>query len=155
MTDTLITFNGWAGSDVRYRVVRDVGVATFRVASTPRVRKDGEWTDGETLWYSVTAWRTLADHVRSSVRKGDPVIVHGRLRSETWTSDDGITSTTLQVEASLIGHDLNRGLSHYIKWQRSDRGPADQTEERPQVVEAQDESREDAALAADEEHAAA
>ena len=115
MNETFVTFHGWAGSDVRHRTVKDVSVATFRVAVTPRLRKEGSWVDGETAWYTVTAWRSLADHVRDSIRKGDPVIVHGRLRTETWRPDEGPGSTTLHVEASLVGHDLTRGLSHFIK----------------------------------------
>ena len=121
MNDTLITFHGWAGSDVRHRTVGDVSVATFRVGSTPRLRKDGEWVDGETTWYTVTAWRTLANHVRDSIRKGDPIIVHGRLRTETWQPEEGGATTTLQVEASLVGHDLTRGITHFIKQQRTER----------------------------------
>ena len=121
MNDTFVTFHGWVGSDVRHRTAKDVSVATVRVGVTPRLKKDGEWVDGETTWYSVTAWRTLADHVRDSVRKGDPVIVHGRLRTETWEPERGRPATTLQVEASLVGHDLTRGISHFIKAQRPER----------------------------------
>lgn len=115
MNDTMITFHGWTGSEVRHRTAKDVSVATVRVAATPRIKKDGEWVDGETTWYSVTAWRTLADHLRDSLRKGDPVIVHGRLRTETWVPEDGPASTTLYVDALLVGHDLSRGISHFIK----------------------------------------
>ena len=115
MNDTFVTFHGWAGSDVRHRTAKDVSVATVWVGVTPRLKRDGDWFDGETTWYSVTAWRTLADHLRDSVRKGDPVIVHGRLRTESWQAEDGGTNTTLQVEASLIGHDLNRGITHFMR----------------------------------------
>ena len=114
MNETFVTFHGWVGG-VRHRVHKDVSVATIRVGVTPRLKRDGEWVDGETAWYSVTAWRTLADHVHESVRKGDAVIVHGRLRTETWTPDEGAPSTTLHVEASLIGHDLTRGKSHFFR----------------------------------------
>ena len=124
MNDTFITFHGWAGSDVRHRVAKDVSVATVRVAATPRLKKDGEWVDGETTWYTVTAWRTLADHLRDSIRKGDPVIVHGRFLTESWQPEEGPTSTTLHVEASLVGHDLTRGITHFIKAPRPDRGVA-------------------------------
>ncbi len=132
MNDTHVTFHGWAGSDVRHRTARDVSVATVRVGVTPRLKKDGEWVDGETAWYTVTAWRTLADHLRDSVRKGDPVIVHGRLRTETWEPEEGGSTTTLQVDASLIGHDLTRGISHFIK-QRIER-PATDTDDTSQDV---------------------
>ena len=124
MNDTHVTFHGWAGSDVRHRTAGDVNVATVRVGVTPRLKKGGEWVDGETAWYTVTAWRTLADHLRDSVRKGDPVIVHGRLRTETWVPEEGGSTTTLQVDASLIGHDLNRGITHFIK-QRNERPAVD------------------------------
>ena len=138
MNDTFVTFHGWAGSEVRHRVAKDVSVATVRVAVTPRLKRDGEWVDGETAWYSVTAWRTLADHLRDSVRKGDPVVVHGRLRTETWTPDEGPSSTTLQVEASLIGHDLTRGISHFIKAPRPDRRPDDVDDQATDVTEPDD-----------------
>ena len=133
MNDTFITFRGYAGTDVRHRETRDAHVASVRVASTPRVRRDGQWVDGPTTWYSVTAWRTLADHLRDSVRKGDPVVVHGRLlRTETWAPEGGAPSTTLEVEASIVGHDLNRGISHFIK-QRIER-PATDTDDTSQDV---------------------
>jgi single-strand DNA-binding protein len=125
MNDTFVTFHGWAGSNVRHRTANDVSVATVRVGVTPRLKKDGDWVDGETTWYTVTAWRTLADHLRDSVRKGDPVIVHGRLRTETWEPEQGGTATTLQVDASLVGHDLTRGISHFIKAPRTDRSVAE------------------------------
>ena len=131
MNDTFVTFRGWAGSDVRHRMAKDVPVATVRVAVTPRVKRDGEWVDGETTWYSVTAWRTLADHLRDSVRKGDPVIVHGRLRTETWAPEEGPSSTTLHVDASLVGHDLTRGISHFIKSQRPERKADEAAEVEP------------------------
>ena len=84
MNDTMVTFHGWVGGDVRHRTHKDVSVATVRVGVTPGSR-GREWVDGETVWYAVTAWRTLADHVSMSLRKGDAVIVHGRLRgAETW-----------------------------------------------------------------------
>ncbi len=125
MNDTFVTFHGWAGSEVRHREAGDVNVATVRVGVTPRLKKNGEWVDGETTWYSVTAWRTLADHLRDSVRKGDPLIVHGRLRTESWQPEEGGTATTLQVDASLIGHDLNRGITHFIRRRTEPQSPAD------------------------------
>lgn len=119
MQDTTVTFAGWVGGEVRHRLTReDTSVAEFRVGVTSRQRKDGGWVDGPTTWYTVTAWRTLADNVRQSLRKGDPVIVTGRLHAETWTRDDGSPAQTLKVEATSVGHDLNRGCTH---WWRGDR----------------------------------
>jgi single-strand DNA-binding protein len=116
MNDTMVTFHGWVGGDVRHRIHKDVSVATIRVAVTPRIKRDGEWVDGETVWYAVTAWRSLADHASMSLKKGDAVFVHGRLRgAETWQPEQGPPSTTVNVEAVLMGHDLTRGRSIFYK----------------------------------------
>ena len=132
MNDTFVTFRGWVGGDIRHRVARDVHVATFRVGATPRLKRDGEWVDGETTWYTVTAWRQLAENLAHSLRKGDPVIVHGRLRTETWTPEEGQPSATLHVEALLVGHDLTRGTTHFSK-PRRDAAASGGAEEEPRA----------------------
>jgi single-strand DNA-binding protein len=119
MSDTFVTLHGWVGSDVIYRDPHNISVVNFRVASTPRLKKQGEWVDGDTTWYSVTAWRHLAVNIRDSVRKGDAVVVHGRLRTDVWEREDGQKSSSLRIEASLVGHDLSRGTSTFLRTQRA------------------------------------
>lgn len=125
MNEAFVTFQGWVGTDVtRKETPRDGTVANFRVGSTPRYRKrNGDWVDGRTSWFSVSCWRTLADHVAESVKKGDPVVVHGKLRADVWEREDGQSSVTYVVEAQYVGHDLNRGTSAFLR------------SVRPQVVE--------------------
>ena len=66
----------------------------------------------------MTAWRHLAENIRDSVRKGDAVIVHGRLRTDVWEREDGQSTSSLRIEASLVGHDLTRGASTFLRSQR-------------------------------------
>lgn len=116
MNDNLITFSGWVGNPVDLSQVRDeVPVATFRVASTPRRLRDGRWEDGETIWYSVKAWRQLADNLARSLRTGDPVLVTGRMTAESWTKEDGTIATKHVVVAISVGHDLARGTTHFSR----------------------------------------
>ena len=75
MGDTYVTFHGWVGNEVTHRDVNGVTVANLRVASTPRIKRKGQWMDGDTTWYSVSAWRALADNIRDSVKKGDALSV--------------------------------------------------------------------------------
>ncbi|PUA80970.1 single-stranded DNA-binding protein [Nocardioides currus] len=116
MNDTYITLNGWVGSDVS---LRDVGggsaVANFRVATTSRRFRNDQWEDGTTTWYSVKAWRRLADNVAASIGRGDPVVVHGKLEADVWTKPDGSTSTQLVVTATSVGHDLSRGTAVFTR----------------------------------------
>ena len=114
MNDAVVTFQGWVGTDVTHRETQQGHVANFRVGVTPRIRRrTGDWVDGQTSWFSVACWRALADNVRDSVRKGDPVVVHGRLRTDVWERGDGQSSTTYVVEALHVGHDLTRGTTRF------------------------------------------
>ncbi|HYH34892.1 MAG TPA: single-stranded DNA-binding protein [Nocardioides sp.] len=117
MNESMVTFQGWLGADVRTRQAGGVLVASFRVASTSRRlnRTTGEWHDGPTQWYTVSAWRALGEHCAASLRRGDPVVVHGRLTQSTWVTTDGVEATSLEVEASFVGHDLTRGTSAFTR----------------------------------------
>ena len=122
MNETLVIFQGWVGNEVVHRETPQGNVANLRVGSTPRIRKrSGEWVDGQTSWFSVTCWRGLADNVRDSIRKGDPVFVHGRLRTDVWEREDGQTSVTYVVEATTVGHDLTRGTASFLRSTRPER----------------------------------
>ncbi len=126
MNDTQITLTGWLGDDVRIRDAGGVPVADLRVACTPRHfdRKTEQWVNGDTQWYDVTAWRQLAENCADSLRRGDPVIVTGRQRAETWTNGAGIAVTSMKVEAAFIGHDLRLGVSRFARNPKSDQPSA-------------------------------
>ena len=117
MNQTDVTLSGWLGGDVTMREAGGVPVAHFRVACTPRryVRKTDTWEDDTTQWYAVNAWRVLGENCDASLRRGDPVVVHGKLSAHAWINKAGVEVTTLEVEASFVGHDLNRGTSRFVR----------------------------------------
>jgi len=117
LNDTMVTLQGHVGGTVTLRQAGETNVANFRVACTPRrfQRSTNEWVDGETQWYSVSAWRHLGEHCARSLNTGDPVIVHGRLGASTYTNKDGVEVTGFEIEALLVGHDLSRGISSFSK----------------------------------------
>jgi single-strand DNA-binding protein len=127
MNETLVTLTGWLGTDVTTRDANGVPVASFRVACTPRrfSRKDDAWVDGDTQWYAVTAWRTLGENCAASLRRGDPVVLHGRLSAETWTNKAGIEVASMAVEALFVGHDLNKGVAQFARNPRAVSGQAE------------------------------
>jgi len=122
MNETLITLSGWLGNDVQLRQAGDTTVASFRVATTPRrfQRKTGTWVDGDTQWYTVSAWRDLADNCAQSLRRSDPVVVHGRLRVEKWTGSSGAEMTSFEIDATFVGHDLSLGTSQFTRAPKAD-----------------------------------
>ena len=124
--EALVQMTGHVGTEVDIR--GNGSVTAFRLACTPRVRgKGGEYSDGNTTWIDVTCFRSLAAHVASSVRKGDPVIVIGKLRTSVWTKD-GQTRERLGLEAETVGHDLSRGTAIFRKSVRPSAEPADADE---------------------------
>lgn len=117
MNDTIVTVQGWLGSDPVLREAAGVPVANFRVACTPRrfQRSSGQWVDGPTQWYGVSAWRQLADHCSRSLKRGDPVVLQGRLNQRTYVNKSDIEVTVLEIDLITIGHDLSRGVSLFQK----------------------------------------
>ena len=115
MNETFVTLRGWLGGDVKHRLAGETPVAEFRLGVTPRYfdRKLSDWADGETQWFTVTAWRALADHCRDSLRRADPVLVHGRLSQRRYVNADNVEVTVLEVTASSVGHDLALGTSEF------------------------------------------
>lgn len=134
MTETVVTLQGWLGSDVTLRRAGEAPVASFRLASQPRrwSRRTESWVDGETQWYTVTAWRALAEHAATSLRRGDPVVLHGRLSTRAWTNAAGVEMSGVEVEALLLGHDLSRGTSTFTRAARASVEPSDQPSDQQQ-----------------------
>lgn len=125
-----ITITGNLGADVDHRSIGDnISIATFRLANTPRVYRGGSWVDRPTTWISVQCWRQLAENVADSLKKGDPVVVHGRLRTETWTKNEE-QHQRVYIEATAVGHDLNRGVA---KFKRNDKANS-VTDDRDEIA---------------------
>jgi single-stranded DNA-binding protein len=54
-------------------------------------------------------WRSLATNVALSVRKGDSVMVTGRLRESAWTDKEGNAHQRMEIDADVVAVDLRRG----------------------------------------------
>ena len=128
MSDSMITIRGWLGADVTLRAAGEVPVASLRLACTPRRfnRRTETWSAGLTQWYTVTAWRALADNCASSLRRGDPVVVHGRLEARTYVNANDVEVLSFEIDAVHVGHDLSRGTSAFTRSQRDAAAPAEE-----------------------------
>ncbi|MFZ0079554.1 MAG: single-stranded DNA-binding protein [Trebonia sp.] len=115
--DNTITVRGYVTAEPKMwqRTPEQAPVATIRVGSTPRKlnRETGEWQDGETSYYSVKCWRKLAENVHGSLRKGDMVIVRGKVFTRSWLDDQQRVRMEVQIEADSVGHDLAFGWSRF------------------------------------------
>ena len=116
MTD-IITVTGLVATVPRHLVTSEgLPITSFRLASTQRRfdRVKNGWADGETNWYTITAFRQLAINAADSIKKGERIVATGRLRIREWESGDKV-GTTIDVEADAIGHDLSWGSSSFSR----------------------------------------
>lgn len=108
MIDT-ITLTGIVATDPRHTVTAEgLAITSFRLASGQRRfdRPTNSWVDTGTNWYGVSTFQLLARNVAHSVRKGQHVMLTGRLRQRDWTSGDRV-GMSVEVTAETLGHDLN------------------------------------------------
>jgi single-strand DNA-binding protein len=107
--ETTVTLVGSVASELTRTTSNGHDLVSFWVRSTERRRdrESGDWIDGRHLSVKVTCWRKLAEAVHSSLTKGDPVIVTGRMF--TGGASDGEQSRPVpELEASAVGPNLNR-----------------------------------------------
>ena len=77
-------------------------VTSFRLATNRRyTTAEGEQRE-ETEWFTVSAWNKLAETCNQYVTKGMRVYVEGRLKSDTWTGNDGQTRFRLEITANDV-----------------------------------------------------
>ncbi|MCU1556324.1 MAG: single-stranded DNA-binding protein [Microbacteriaceae bacterium] len=116
MTD-IITLTGLVATTPRHLVTGEgLPITSFRLASTQRRfdRSQNGWVDGETNWYTITGFRQLAINITASIKKGERVVVTGRLRIRDWTAGEK-AGTTIEVDADAVGHDLSWGTSTFVR----------------------------------------
>jgi single-strand DNA-binding protein len=128
MTD-IITVTGLVATVPRIIVTSEgLNITSFRLASTQRKysKADEAWVDGETNWYTITGFRQLAVNAASSIKKGDRVVVTGRLRIREWQNGEK-SGMNVEIDADALGHDLLWGTSSFSRTVTSstDAGSAD------------------------------
>lgn len=83
-------------------------VANLRIAvNRPWSNKQGE---RETDYFTIVAWRRLAELCGEYLSKGSPVAVDGRLQSRSWETPEGQRRSTIEVVADRVQF-LGRGAA--------------------------------------------
>ena len=108
MADTFVSITGNLTDDPELRMTpAGVPVVNFRVAVTPRVPDGrGGFQDGETSFFRVTAWRSLAENIADSLGKGARVVVLGRLRTSSWETPEGEKRSAVEIQAEEVAPSL-------------------------------------------------
>jgi len=112
-----ITASGLVATTPRHLVTQDgLAITSFRLACSSRKYDTAlkKWVDGNTNWYTVTTYKGLAIQVAGSINKGERIFVSGNLVVRDWDNGER-AGTSVEIEAELVGHDLNWGNSTFTR----------------------------------------
>ena len=84
--------------DPELRFTNDgIPVCSFGLAVN-RVRSRSEEVD----FFDISAWRELGETIANYKKKGDPILVEGRLQYRTWEAQDGSKRSKVDVVADNV-----------------------------------------------------
>ena len=84
--------------DPELRFTNDgIPVCSFGLAVN-RVRSRSEEVD----FFDISAWRELGETIANYKKKGDPILLEGRLQYRTWEAQDGSKRSKVDVVADNI-----------------------------------------------------
>jgi single-strand DNA-binding protein len=105
----LVIGNVGTDPDMRY-TPNGNPVTSFRLATgRTYTTSEGERRQ-DTEWFTVVAWRQLAEQCNQYLIKGRRVYVEGRLKSNSWTAADGQTRFSNEIIADRVLF-LDRGAT--------------------------------------------
>ena len=125
MSTTLVTVVGNLVADpARREIVPGRASTTMRIASTDRrwSPEEGRYVDGRTSFYNITCWDQLAENAAESLRRGERILVQGRLSVREYTDNQDRPRTSVDIDARAIGHDLTWGISRFSRFIRNGNG---------------------------------
>lgn len=96
-----VRFLGSLGQDADVRTTTNgTEIATFSIGVTENY-KSGESYKEKTLWLNINVWKP-SDYLKKILKKGNKILVCGRLDIEEYTDKDGNKKKATKVTADLI-----------------------------------------------------
>ena len=117
MNEIFVTLHGNVTHEPNtYQLTDGSRVTVIRVAAAQLLldKQTQEWRNGPTSYLSVRCYRGLADNVAQSIHRGQPVVVHGRLKMRE-SEREGERRLVVEIEAVSVGHDLKWGIAAFQK----------------------------------------
>jgi single-strand DNA-binding protein len=90
-------------------------VVNFGVAVNRKWQNSlGEWEE-DVSFLDVTVWKRLAENCAESLKKGDRVLIDGRLQMKTWETNDGQTRNKIEIVAKVVAPSLEWATAEITK----------------------------------------
>ena len=111
MNETTITVVGRLVADpVIRQTYAGSNVTTFRIATNARKNRPGtgEFEDGPTSYYNISAYKSLGANAAISLHRGEPVVVTGALEVSTFDRQDGSKGSAADITALVERQEQRR-----------------------------------------------
>ncbi len=86
--------------EVRYTQGSNLTVANFSIAVNRRFRREGDTETAD--FFNVVAWNKTGEFVGKYFKKGQQVLVSGRLQNRNWTDQQGVKHYATDVIADEV-----------------------------------------------------
>lgn len=119
-SDNSVTIVGNLVDDPELRFTRNgQAMARLRLAHSRRWqnRQSGQWEE-ESHFFTITAWRDLAENAAASLKKGMRIVVTGTLRQRSWETDAGEKRSVVEIQADELGPSLRWATAEVEKVRR-------------------------------------
>ena len=94
---------GHLGNDPKLtEVAENKTVCRFRLATNEVIRLNNGDTKTHTEWHEIETWNRLATQCHKYLKRGRQVAVTGKLRTHTYTDNDGVKHTVIRC----LAHDV-------------------------------------------------
>ena len=94
--------SGNLGKDAEtFHTASGKAVTRFNIASTKKWKDNSGQLQQSTDWFRVMAWGNISKFA-GNLKKGDPVLVQGHLRTGEYTDEQNIKRTTVEIVADTI-----------------------------------------------------
>lgn len=102
-------------------------VVNFSVAVNHRFfnKNTQQWEEKGTDWWRVNCWRQQAENVAESFKKGDRVIVFGKVASRQYETREGGKVTTWEITAEECAHSVKFNTTTQNRADRRQQAPRD------------------------------
>jgi single-strand DNA-binding protein len=121
-TENTITIVGNLADDPELRYTpQGAAVANMRVAVNRRRfnRETNGWDEELDGFFTVNIWRDHAENIAESLKRGQRVVVIGRLRSRSYEDKEGQTRWVTEIEADEVCPSLRWATAKINKVSRS------------------------------------
>jgi len=77
-------------------------MATFGLATNFSWKdQSGKWKDGVD-YHNIIAWRRIAEQVCAEFKKGEGVLIEGKIQTRSWSDDNGNKKRVTEIVASNV-----------------------------------------------------